>query len=350
MKCQSDSDEIFFAVRSWEGEYFSRDIPGGVQTSPVRKAIYRIRVDNGALQQVPVENADNPGFSPDGMWLYFQADHAGHYRIYRCTPNGDRVVCIAPGAELGEAWKDAYGYALARDGRRMVYTIHDGATGRVVVANADGSTPRIIAPHLGYIYMAALDASGNRVVFSGPARDYRLLIMDLPDGNPRELTPDHPQSFMPRFAPDERTIVFLRRDGDIYSVATDGTNLRRLTHGNDYVEFKLSANDAHGSSDGPDISPDGERIAYIATTDGIPNVWMMNLDGSEQQQVTFRKSRCGRVRWSPDGQRLAFVSFENDLPQLFVADVASGETRQLTAIDGAVYFLAWKPVSSIPYS
>src|SRR4029453_14519483 len=102
----------------------------------------------------------------------------------------------------------------------------------------------------------------------------------------------------------------LRRDGDIYSVGADGRNLRRLTKGNNYVEFKLSANDRHGSSDGPHVSPDGKRIAYIAVKNGVPNVCVMKIDGSDQCQLTSRKTACGRVRWSPDGKQVAFVSFE----------------------------------------
>ena len=95
----------------------------------------------------------------------------------------------------------------------------------------------------------ALSPAGDRVVVSGPARGYRLLIADLPDGEPRELTPDHPESFVPQFTPDGKTVVFLRRDGDIYCVDPDGKNLRRLTEGNQHVEFRLSANrESHPTS------------------------------------------------------------------------------------------------------
>jgi Tol biopolymer transport system component len=173
----------------------------------------------------------------------------------------------------------------------MVYTVSDGSSGRVALANADGSEPRLVAPQLGYTYMAALGPNGDRVVFSGPAATYRLKLVHLPNGNPVDLTPEHPESFVPRFTPDGRTVVFFRRDGDIYSVGADGGNLRRLTQGNGYVEFRLSDKDRHGSSDGPDISPDGRHIAFIAVKDGVPNVCTMNLDGSEQRQITSRKNR-----------------------------------------------------------
>jgi Tol biopolymer transport system component len=135
--------------------------------------------------------------------------------------------------------------------------------------------------------------------------------------------------------------VFIRRDGDVYRVDADGKNLRRLTEGNRHVEFRLSAADRHGSTDGPHISPDGKRIAYIADKNGVANVCVMNVDGTAQRQASFRKTPCGRVRWSPDGTRLAFVSFDGKYPQLFVVPANGGEARQLTHMDGAVYFVNW---------
>src|SRR5262249_59265934 len=118
----------------------------------------------------------------------------------------------------------------------------------VVLAEVDGGGPRLLFAKLGYTYRGPFSPAADRVVVSGPARGYRLLIADFPDGQPRELTPNHPESYVPQFTPDGNTIVFVRRDGDVYRVQADGTNLRRLTEGNRYVEFRLSAKDGHGSS------------------------------------------------------------------------------------------------------
>ena len=343
---QEKSATIVFSVRTWKGDYFSKDIPGGVETTPIVGAIYAVNTGGGEVKKIVElgKNTDFPTFSHDGKWLYFQANASGRSQIYRCRPDGAGVVNLTKGDSLGKQWKDAYGYFLSADGTKMLYTVHDGKTGRVALANADGTEPRLVAPHLGYIYMASLSPNRDRVVFSGPARGYRLLLAALPDGKPIELTPDHPESFVPQFTPDGKTIIFLRRDGDIYRVDADGKNLKRLTTGNRYVEFKLSENDRHGSTDGPHLSPDGKKIAYIAVKDGIPNLCVMNADGTEQRQLTKRKTPCGRVRWSPDGREIAFVSFEGKYPQLFVVLLAGGAPRQLTRLDGAVYFVNWAPL------
>jgi Tol biopolymer transport system component len=337
---------LFFSVKTWEGDYSSRDVPGGVETTPVQGAIYSVKGDGTGLRKVVAlgKNTDNPTVSPDGRWLYFQSNATGRSQVYRCRLDGSGVVCLTEGGRLGARWKDAFGYFLSADGTRLLCTVHDGTSGSVALANADGSEPRLVAPDLGYIYMAALSPGNDRVVFSGPARGYRLMLATLPDGKPAVLTPEHPESYVPQFTPDGKTVVFLRRDGDVYRVDAGG-KVRRLTEGNRQVEFRLSPQDRHGSTDGPNVSPDGKQVACIALRDGVPNVCVVDLEGGRLRQVTFRKSPCGRVRWSPDGRRLAFVSFEGKYPQLFVVPAEGGEPKQLTRLEGAVYLVNWKPAA-----
>lgn len=341
--------ELVFSVKTWQGEYFSKDVPGGVETTRATGAIYAVKMDGTGLRKVVAlgRNTDYPTVSADGQWLYFQSNASGHSQVYRCRRDGSGVTNLTANSRLGKEWKDAYGYFLSADGTRLVYTVHNGSIGQVVLADADGAKARFAAQGLGYIYMAALSPTNDRIVFSGPARGYRLLSAALPDGKAVELTPKHAECFVPQFTPDGRTIVFIRRDGDVYRVDADGKNLKRVTTGNQHVEFRLSAADRHGSTDGPHVSPDGKRVAYIADKNGVANAWVMNIDGSAQRQVTFRKTACGRVRWSPDGTRLAFVSFEGKYPQLFVVPANGGEARQLTHVDGAVYFVNWSSRPSI---
>jgi Tol biopolymer transport system component len=344
---------MVFSVRTWEGEYASRDVPGGVESTPAVGAIYTVNADGSGLRQIvpPGPGIDYPVASRDGKWVYYQAGARGSTQVYRCRWDGTGATSLTRPEQLTKRLtgaghfgvKEAFGYALSADGTRMVFTAHDGTSGRVVIADGDGSSPALVAPHLGYTYMAKLSPRNDCVVFSGPARGYRLLLAALPDGKPVELTPDHSECFVPQFTPDGKTIVFVRRDGDVYRVDADGKNFRRLTAGNRYVEFKLSPQDRHGSTDGPDVSPDGKRVAFIAVKDNVPNVFVVDIDGGNRRQVTSRKTPCGRAKWGPDGKHLSFVSFEGKYPQLFVVPALDGEPRQLTQLDGGVNFAHWKP-------
>jgi len=39
----------------------------------------------------------------------------------------------------------------------------------------------------------------------------------------------------------------------------------------------------------PQISPDGEKIVFQSDRSGLPQLWMMNMDGGEAKQVTHFK-------------------------------------------------------------
>lgn len=242
---------IVFEQREWEGAYRSRDVPGGVDRAPVRSTLWSVRPDGADRRAIAAagEQAGHPLGSPDGQWLYWQSESAGRWTIWRARPDGSAATAIGPAAGLeGAGREQAFGACLSADGAHLTYTVHDGTTGRTVRAAADSSGARVLAPHFGYLYMACPQPGSERVVCSGPTRDYRLMLLDGPDAEPQVLTPDHPECFVPQFTPDGQVIIFIRRDGGLYRIAPNGTGLARLADGL-AVEFRLSAEDAHGSTD-----------------------------------------------------------------------------------------------------
>jgi dipeptidyl aminopeptidase/acylaminoacyl peptidase len=60
-----------------------------------------------------------------------------------------------------------------------------------------------------------------------------------------------------------------------------------------------------GRASSPAFSPDGTRLAFVSDRTGVPQVWVVALDGSEPRQVTKGDDPIGRVIWSPDGRWLA---------------------------------------------
>jgi len=337
---------LVYSLHAWDGEYFSRDVPGGVETSPVRSHLRIIQADGSGDRRLdlPGDRAEFPAGSPDGRWIYFQTAVDGRWRICRVRPDGRGLMTIAPppGREFERA--SAYGAALSGDGRSLTYTMHDGTTGRVALAQADGGGARVLAPEYGHAYMASPDANASRVVFSGPAQGYRLALVDTAGGAPRVLTPEHPDCYAPQFTPDGRTIIFIRRDGGLYRIAPDGTGLARLADGVQ-VEFFLSRQDRHGSTDFPALAPDGARVAFVARdATGGATVCTIARDGSDRRRITPPADGCGRVHWSPDGRWLAYAAFAGLHLQLFIVPAdGSLAPRQLTDGAAAVYALSWLP-------
>jgi len=72
----------------------------------------------------------------------------------------------------------------------------------------------------------------------------------------------------------------------------NGTKVHHLTGGND-----------------SDWSPDGQKIAFDDTRTGRIQVFTMNADGSDVQQVTHLAGGAGDPSYSPDGSLLVFEHF-----------------------------------------
>jgi dipeptidyl aminopeptidase/acylaminoacyl peptidase len=103
----------------------------------------------------------------------------------------------------------------------------------------------------------------------------------------------------------------------------------------------------HRVSD-PQISPDGEWIAYtVATPDLEANrisrdVWIVPVSGGESRQLT-RGGSDVRPRWSPDGKKLAFLSSRDGIQQVYWIALEGGEATHLTSLSTGADNQLWSP-------
>lgn len=99
----------------------------------------------------------------------------------------------------------------------------------------------------------------------------------------------------------------------------------------------------------PQISPDGKRIVYVRQFSDImndkrqSNLWMINVDGSEDRALTTGNFNDSSPRWSPDGTRIAYVSDHDGKPQLYVRWMDSGQSAALTDLENAPSDIEWSP-------
>lgn len=104
----------------------------------------------------------------------------------------------------------------------------------------------------------------------------------------------------------------------------------------------------------PQISPDGQWIAYLVGTteakeDKSPtHVWVASYDGKVDRQFTFSQDSESSPRWSPDGKYLAFISGRPGAAkhdQVWLMDRSGGEAWQLTDTKGHLRSFEWSPDS-----
>lgn len=56
------------------------------------------------------------------------------------------------------------------------------------------------------------------------------------------------------------------------------------------------------------IGGGGGQIAFASTESGVPQLYVINSDGTGRRQITFLPEGACQPDWSPDGQRLVFIS------------------------------------------
>jgi len=96
----------------------------------------------------------------------------------------------------------------------------------------------------------------------------------------------------------------------------------------------------------PQISPDGRTIVYVRRTGDVmtdrmqSSLWLIDVASGRQTPFAAQGSS---PRWSPDGARIAYSAADGEMSQLYVRWVSGGASSRITSFPGDPQALAWSP-------
>jgi len=148
----------------------------------------------------------------------------------------------------------------------------------------------------------------------------------------RRLTTGDSADQQPSLNRGAQRIAFVSdRDGDpdLYSMNVDGSDLYKILD----TKFSLGF---------PSWSPDGQRIALQASVGSQHEIFTINADGSDPQRLTNNPAFDGMPTWSPDGKRLAFSSNRSGDYGIYVINADGSGLRRLSSYPLSLH-PTWSP-------
>ncbi|MDR0842408.1 MAG: hypothetical protein LBP68_03190 [Acidobacteriota bacterium] len=244
--------------------------------------------------------------------------------------------------EIVHKWADEVVYQLTAGTSRgiattkIAYVAQQGRNKEIYIMDYDGYNPRAFT-HTGSLNLFPNWAPDNsKLAFVSYRPNPEVAIYSYIDGARLPFPTYRTLASTPAISPDGKEVAFCMRtargDSDIFISNLDGSKQRNLT-----------SSPAIDTS--PTWSPSGRQIAYIS---GMPGqIVIKDVDGSNLRRISKEGGDSDAVTWSPDGKWLAFHWQPRNKSNydIFVADAATGLIRQITSNSGSNESPSWAPDS-----
>jgi TolB protein len=221
-----------------------------------------------------------------------------------------------------------------RDGVRLGDTVENRQVKEIYYGDYDGANQRRVTVSRRLNLNPSWSPDARSLAYTTFRPNPDIFVSLIYQGVLQNPTKGVGTNYLPVFSPDGKQIAFMSgRDGnpEIYAMNVDGSNLRRLT------------NNSAGESS-PTWSPSGSQIAFTSDRTGKAQIYVMNsADGSGVRRLTTNESEADRPTWSPPPFNEIAYSASTGRYDIKVLEVSTGQVRQLTFGEGSNEGPAWAP-------
>ena len=297
-------------------------------------AIFLVSVESGAKERLtspPAQSlADHsPAFSPDGRTLAFVRQSASVVAdVYLVQVGGGEPRRLT----FNDTW--TAGLAWTPDGREIVFSWPSGGGYSLWRISSLGGMPELLSGTGGGAIHPAISRQGSRLIYSRQSSDINIWRLELSGlttapNRPTRLIASTRTDFFPQVSPDGDRIAFeSHRSGspEVWVCDRDGRGAVQLT------SF------AGVNAGTPSWSPDGRWIAFDAYPGGNADIYVISAEGGSPRRLTTEGSQENVPSWSRNGKWIYFSSNRTGTPQVWKAPAAGGEAVQVTKKGGFAAF------------
>lgn len=263
------------------------------QTENGNQDLYLVPVAGGIARRLTDHPASDglPRFTPDGRSVVYSSDRDGHFQLWQ--------VPIA-GGEPRRLRKNAFTEwqaDVSPDGRSLAYLSNEGGPeGLWRMDLASGASRRLVLHGNRTIFgNPHWSPDGRRITFSSNWRvGHQIWVADATTGEAERISGVSEGGCEPRFHPDGRRVVYVRR-------GLMSEKSRLLEHDLETGEKRVLI-DWPAMNYDPVYSPDGSEVAFSSNITGEWVVYRQRLADGKSWRVSFGK---GPARY-PDYQPVGF--------------------------------------------
>jgi Tol biopolymer transport system component/DNA-binding winged helix-turn-helix (wHTH) protein len=298
-----------------------------VRTKQDDRAIYKVSAKGGEVSRMAKLNSHSSqtdlDWSPDGKYIVFTGvSPNGSAPLFAFSIATNDVLPLTDPVGKDQDWGPAY----SPDGKRIAFVRRRSAdlAENIFVASLQGAAAQQLTFGGGAIESPPTWTSdGNWVVYttsqSGEARLWRVPST----GGPAETLPGiGAPSLHPSIPREAGTLLAYQ------SILGDSSIWRLNVSQVPASDAGLVVISAAGSNEGPRLSPNGRKLAFMSNRGGSMEIWISDPDGSYPLKLT-NLDGCGSPQWSPDSRSIAFDSVHGGRPGVYVVNLDGGEPRVL---------------------